>query len=99
MGAGRTCGRWKWTHGLTVYFVDHPGFFDRAGIYHENNISYPDNAERFIFFSKCVVHLARYLPWRPDVVHVHDWQAGAGAGVDADSRNARRVGESAARPA
>lgn len=62
--------------GLTVYFIDHPGYFDRAGIYHEANISYLDNAERYIFFSKCVTHLARYLPWRPDIVHVHDWQAG-----------------------
>ena len=61
---------------LTVYFIHHPGYFDRGGIYLENNISYPDNADRFIFFSKCVVHLARYLPWRPDVVHVHDWQGG-----------------------
>ena len=60
--------------GLTVYFIDQPEFFDRAGIYLENNISYADNAERFIFFSKCVAHLARYLPWRPDMVHVHDWQ-------------------------
>lgn len=57
-----------------IYFVDHPGYFDRAGIYLENNISYADNAERYIFFSKCVVNLARYLPWRPEVVHVHDWQ-------------------------
>jgi starch synthase len=62
--------------GLTVYFVEHPGFFDRPGIYFEDNISYADNAERFIFFSKCVANLARYLPWRPDIVHVHDWQAG-----------------------
>ncbi len=61
--------------GLTVYFVDQPGFFDRAGIYGENNISYPDNAGRYIFFSKCVAHLGRYLPWRPEVIHVHDWQA------------------------
>ncbi|HEY5233509.1 MAG TPA: glycogen synthase GlgA [Verrucomicrobiae bacterium] len=59
---------------LTVYFIDHPGFFERAGIYFEDNISYPDNDARFIFFSKCVAHLARYLPWRPDVVHIHDWQ-------------------------
>jgi starch synthase len=76
----------RWYHGglwslepeknLTVYFIEQPAFFDRAGIYQEENISYSDNAERFIFFSKCVVHLARYLPWRPDVVHVHDWQTG-----------------------
>jgi starch synthase len=34
----------------------------------------PTTRERYIFFSKCVAHLARYLPWRPDIVHVHDWQ-------------------------
>ncbi len=60
--------------GLAIYFVDHPGFFDRAGIYFEKNISYVDNADRFIFFSKCVAHLARYEPWSPDIVHLHDWQ-------------------------
>jgi starch synthase len=59
---------------LTVYFVEHPGFFDRPGIYFDNNVSYSDNAERFIFFSKCVTHLARYSPWNPDVIHIHDWQ-------------------------
>ena len=64
------------TRGLKIYFVDQPGYYDRAGIYQENHFSYADNAERFIFFSKCVAHLARYLPWRPDVVHVHDWQVG-----------------------
>ena len=61
---------------LTIYFVDQPEFYQRAGIYLENHVSYPDNAERFIFFSKCVANLARYLPWRPDVVHVNDWQVG-----------------------
>ena len=60
--------------GLKIYFIDQPGYFNRAGIYQENHFSYADNAERYIFFSKCVVHLARYLKWRPDVVHVHDWQ-------------------------
>jgi starch synthase len=63
-------------NGLTVYFVEQPDFFDRTELYHKNNISYADNAERFIFFSKCVAHLARYLPWRPDIVHVNDWQTG-----------------------
>lgn len=60
---------------LTVYFIHQPQFYDRDGYYLENNVSYTDNDERFIFFSKCVAHLARYLPWRPDVIHVHDWQA------------------------
>jgi starch synthase len=60
--------------GMTVYFIRQPEFFDREGIYLENDVSYADNAGRFIFFSKCVTQLARFLPWRPDVVHVHDWQ-------------------------
>jgi starch synthase len=60
--------------GLTVYFIQQPEFYFRAGLYLEDDISYADNDERFIFFSKCVAHLARYLPWRPDVVHVNDWQ-------------------------
>ncbi|HTV63039.1 MAG TPA: glycogen synthase GlgA [Verrucomicrobiae bacterium] len=61
---------------LTVYFIRRQEFYDRAGIYNEDDAGYPDNAERFIFFSKCVVHLTRYLPWRAEVVHVHDWQTG-----------------------
>ena len=74
--------------GLTVYFIAQPDFYERAGIYQENNVSYPDNAERFIFFSKCVTNLARYLPERPDVVHVHDWQT---ALVPALMRQQRRA--------
>lgn len=61
---------------LVIYFIKQPAFYDRGGYYLENNISYPDNAGRFIFFSKCVAHLARYLPWRPDAIHIHDWQTG-----------------------
>ncbi len=61
---------------LTVYFVDHPGYYDRAALYGEENMEYPDNPSRFVFFSKAVAHLARYFSWRPDIVHVHDWQAG-----------------------
>ena len=61
--------------GVTVYFVERPEFYDRASLYSDGAWDYPDNAERFIFFSKCVAHLARHLTWRPELVHVHDWQA------------------------
>src|SRR5881409_1618648 len=37
--------------GPQVFFVEHPDFFDRAGIYGDNNGDYPDNAQRFAFFS------------------------------------------------
>ena len=37
--------------GLTVYFIDQPGFFDRPGIYQENNVSYSGQcrAVHFLF--------------------------------------------------
>ena len=60
--------------GLTYYFIEQEEFFDRPGIYQHEGKDYPDNPERFIFFSKAVAHLAQFLPWRPDLVHVHDWQ-------------------------
>ena len=79
LGATRTRGS-VWTSepadNLTIYFIDQPAFFDRASLYMENGSDYPDNAERFIFFSKAAANLARYLPWKPELVHVHDWQAG-----------------------
>jgi starch synthase len=79
MGGGRErCGlaELRLKPNLRVFFVDHPGFYDRPALYGENNSEYPDNPARYIFFSKAVVHFAHYFPWRPDVVHLHDWQAG-----------------------
>lgn len=64
---------------LTIYFIDKPSYFDRAGIYNENGSDYGDNAERFIFLSKCVVNLARHLPLKPEVLHLHDWPVGLAA--------------------
>ena len=52
---------------LTVLFIDEPEWFDRNSLYGQT-----DDAERFIFFSKCVAHLAR----RAEIVHAHDWQSG-----------------------
>jgi starch synthase len=65
--------------GLTVYFVDQPAFYHRADLYQEEGIDYPDNAERFIFFSKAAAHLALRLAWEPEVLHLHDWQASPAA--------------------
>lgn len=61
---------------LTIYFIEQPFQFDRDGLYGDEAGNYPDNAERFAFFSKAAVHLARYLPWQPEIVHAHDWQTG-----------------------
>jgi starch synthase len=61
---------------LTIYFIEQDGFYDRPSLYTLGAADYPDNAERFIFFAKAATNLARYLPWKPELVHVHDWQAG-----------------------
>lgn len=65
--------------GLTIYFVEQPGFFQRSALYQQFGVDFPDNAERFIFFSKAVAHLAQHLDWRPEVVHLNDWQTGLAA--------------------
>ncbi len=62
--------------GLTIYFVHQPEFYQRASLYQDQGVDYADNGERFVFFSKAVMHLAQYLPWRPEIVHAHDWQTG-----------------------
>jgi len=65
--------------GLTVYFIDEPEFFQRNGLYQKDGVDYPDNCERFIFFSKAVAHLALHLPWKPELLHANDWQTGLAA--------------------
>ena len=65
--------------GLTVYFIDQPGFYQRASIYQAHGVDYPDNGERFLFFSKAVAHLALSLAWEPEMVHLNDWQTGFAA--------------------
>jgi len=61
--------------GLTIYFLDQPGFYHRIAMYQVHSVDFPDNAERFIYFSKAAAHLALQLDWKPELVHVHDWQA------------------------
>src|SRR5262245_16380124 len=64
------------SEGVTIYFIHRPEFYDRGSLYNEGGRDYPDNAHRFIFFSKCVAHLARYHSLQPELIHLHDWQVG-----------------------
>jgi starch synthase len=82
LGAQRIAGEaWSLepTAGLTVYFVDQPAFYARRDLYQEDGADYPDNAERFVFLSKAAAHLALHLPWKPEVLHLHDWQTSPAA--------------------
>ncbi len=59
---------------VQVFFVRRDEYFDRSEIYGSDGRAYEDNAERFIFFSKATVELARRVIPAPDLIHVHDWQ-------------------------
>nr|CAA6827259.1 MAG: Glycogen synthase, ADP-glucose transglucosylase (EC [uncultured Thiotrichaceae bacterium] len=64
-----------------VWVVDCAALFDRPGnpYLHDGGYDWHDNAERYCVFSRVVAQLADdalHIDWRPDVVHVHDWQTG-----------------------
>jgi len=58
--------------GIRLLFIERDEYFDRTGLYGMDGRDYEDNAARFIFFSKCVVEVARRE--LPDAIHVHGWQ-------------------------
>jgi starch synthase len=60
--------------GVPLYLVNHPGYFDRPGVYGERGVDYPDNPQRFVMFGRAAaLAAARFI--RPDVLHAHDWHA------------------------
>jgi starch synthase len=72
---------------VPIFFVEAPEYFDRddpsqgKGLYQQTMPSgyksdYPDNAERFIFFSRAVVEAVPAVGFVPDVIHANDWQTG-----------------------
>lgn len=64
--------------GLTFYLVDRPEYFDRNGIYLDNETrqDFNDNLERFVFFSKAILEGLKALDFQPDIIHAQDWQMG-----------------------
>lgn len=54
--------------GVPAYFVENKALYDREGIY-----MYPDDAERFIFFSRAALEMCKQLNWQPDIIHSNDW--------------------------
>jgi len=61
---------------VMVFFVDNKKYFDRAGMYHTPEGAYGDNDERFIFFCRAVLEGCKFIGFRPDLIHCHDWQTG-----------------------
>lgn len=60
---------------VDVYLIDQPAYFGREGLYQNLGADYPDNCERFAFFSRAVLEAIRCLGPPPDVIHCNDWQS------------------------
>ena len=87
MGPGRERAGFELLHApadgagsLRVLLVGHAGerrFFERDGIYDDpaTGTGYPDNAERFLFFSRAALEGLKSLGQRVDMLHAHDQQA------------------------
>ena len=56
--------------GVTFYFIDNEYYFGDPYLYKWNDL------ERFSFYDKACLEIMRYLDFRPDVIHCHDWQTG-----------------------
>jgi starch synthase len=61
---------------VVVYFVKKDIYYDRPELYQTKRADYPDNAERFIFFSRAILELCRSIGYNPDIIHCNDWQTG-----------------------
>lgn len=57
--------------GVTVYLVEHLGFYDRDHLY-----GYDDDWLRFGLLCKVALELPKALGWQPDIIHCNDWQTG-----------------------
>ena len=68
--------------GLNVLLLDAPHLYERAGNPYlgPDGVDWPDNDKRFGALSWIAAQLAlgsvrTAAAWRPDIVHLHDWQA------------------------
>ncbi|MBI4313514.1 MAG: glycogen synthase GlgA [Candidatus Omnitrophica bacterium] len=59
---------------IAVDFIEHDGYFGREHLYGSPNGDYADNLDRFSFFSWRALEQLKGVRFKPDVIHVHDWQ-------------------------
>ena len=61
---------------IPVYLIEFDKYFNREGLYHDNNFKdYGDNARRFSFLTRAGLQLCKDIGYKPDIVHSHDWQS------------------------
>lgn len=70
-------------HPLRVLAIGHDSYFDRKGLYQLNGVDYPDNLDRFSFFSRGILEAVAFVVktegMAVDVLHLHDWQTALSA--------------------
>lgn len=60
---------------IRVYFIESGRYFNREGLYGDKKGDYADNLERFSYFCRKALELIRKISFKPDIIHLHDWQA------------------------
>jgi starch synthase len=63
-------------NGIPVLTIDNAHYFDRNGLYGEDNRPYQDNGERFAFFSLAAIKACDAADFTPDIIHCNDWHTG-----------------------
>ena len=59
------------SEGINYYFIENQQYFERGHIYGDF-----DDGERFAFFTMAVKQFMLTKRMYPNIIHVHDWQAG-----------------------
>jgi len=69
---------WKSIHqgskNIAIYFIQRDEYYHRDALYGTESGDFPDNSERFIFFSRAVIEAIKRLRLPIDIIHCHDWQ-------------------------
>ncbi|PPA68972.1 glycogen synthase GlgA [Jeotgalibacillus proteolyticus] len=66
------CGIETLVHnGVTYYLIDNEYYFKRDTLY-----GHDDDGERFSFFCQAVLESLPVIPFKPDLIHCHDWHSG-----------------------
>lgn len=69
--------RQKQVDKVLYYFVCHPMFGQRLGIYGDTSFQpYDDNFSRFTVLCKSALMMCEKIEWKPDIIHCHDWTTG-----------------------
>lgn len=60
---------------IKVYFIENDAYFLRDGLYGNKNIDFPDNLERFAYYSRKSLEIIKEIGFKPDIIHSNDWQS------------------------